>query len=485
MHLISKSDIIKIEIGENFKTCCQRWALSTIAGVFKTQTTTTDFEADTPPRPDNPGHLRRKLLRLPSCSYQVCRSPIIIMSDNYDEQELDNSFIQEARRKLIHYHEANPNSGLLTRMLNLVDEGLIEYSDVNNIVKDRPTACTNNSANFGLGLLDDNRDLLVRNITSNPDIIEGVLKSDTTGMFIGASKSYKTWHLIRLALCVSHGLPWFGNATRRSKVLIINPELIDKEFQLRVQKVARELGITHLDHAHFNSICLHKKYLAPDDLMDAIENMVTRDQYDLVVLDSLYRLYGPRTDENSNADMLKLLTRMEKMISNPNSAIIFSHHSPKGDQSGKRSIDVAAGGGALGRFVATCITTRIIEEKTKRFSLEFTSRYHRYKESIGLIMDGPIASVDAAFNSSELNANNRYNNSDLLELMMKKRYTASELQEEVKSKFGMSRAAFYKSYWPEVKDMEGVSCVDGKYRYDPDTAETDAPNESCGNPAHN
>jgi len=101
--------------------------------------------------------------------------------------------------------------------------------------------------------------------------------------------------------------------------------------------------------------------------MDAIENIVTRDKYELVILDSLYRLYGPRTDENSNADMLRLLTRMEKMISNPNSAIIFSHHSPKGDQTGKRSIDVAAGGGALGRFVATCITTRIVDEDAKRY----------------------------------------------------------------------------------------------------------------------
>src|SRR6202020_2274231 len=107
--------------------------------------------------------------------------------------------------------------------------------------------------------------------------------------------------------------------------------------------------------------------------------------------------------ENSNSDMLRLLQRMEKMISNPNSAIIFSHHSPKGEQSNKRSIDVAAGGGALGRFVATCITTRIIDEDENRYSLEFTSRYHKRKDCIGLIMDGPKAMVDNSFNKSELN----------------------------------------------------------------------------------
>ena len=387
------------------------------------------------------------------------------MSNDNDIHELRKSFLTQTRSKLIHYHEAHPNSGLLTRILNLVDEGLIDGPDVDEIVKDQPTACANTSSNFGLGMLDDNTDLLVRNITSNHDIIEGVLKSDTTGMFIGASKSYKTWHLIRLGLCAAHGLPWFGNATRRCKVLIVNPELIANEFQLRVQKVARELGITHLDHTNFNSICLHKRYLAPDALMDAIENMVTRDKYDLVVLDSLYRLYGPRTDENSNADMLRLLTRMEKMISNPNSAIIFSHHSPKGDQSGKRSIDVAAGGGALGRFVATCITTRIVEEKTKRYSLEFTSRYHRYKESIGLVMDGPVANLDTAFNASELNGNNKYNNLAILNMLSEKEYTASELQKAVKETIGMSKSVFYDRYWADIQKVDGVTCTDGKYRY--------------------
>ena len=429
-----------------------------------TQVPTTDFEADTPPG----------LITLVLASFtapatqlfnQACQSPIISMSNNNDTQELHKSFLNQTRSKLIHYHEAHPNQGLLTRLLNLIDKDAIDSTDVDKIVKEHPNVCVNSSSNFGLGLLDDNRDLLVRNITSNHDIIEGVLKSDTTGMFIGASKSYKTWHLIRLALCVSHGLPWFGNATRKCKVLLVNPELIGNEFQLRVQKVARELGITCFDHANFNSICLHKRYLAPDALMDAIENMVKRDKYDLVILDSLYRLYGPRTDENSNADMLRLLTRMEKMISNPNSAIVFSHHSPKGDQSGKRSIDVAAGGGALGRFVATCITTRIVEEKSKHYSLEFTSRYHRYKESIGLIMDGPKAILDNAFNASELNGNNKYNNLAILNMMSEKQYTASELQKAVNKTLGMSKSVFYERYWQDIQKVAGVTCVDGKYRY--------------------
>jgi len=392
------------------------------------------------------------------------------MSNAPTEQELEESILQQARTKLIHYADAHTLDGLKLRLLNLIDAGFIEYTDVDEICKVKPLDCPHTSHNFGLGELDDNRDLLIRNIHTNPDIIAGVLKTDTTGMFIGPSKSYKTWHLIRLGLCVAHGLPWFGSATLKCKVLLVNPELIPNEFQLRVRSVARELNIEHLDNVNFKTISLHKRYLPPDELMDAIENIVTRDKYELVILDSLYRLYGPRTDENSNADMLRLLTRMEKMISNPNSAIIFSHHSPKGDQSGKRSIDVAAGGGALGRFVATCITTRIIEEEARRFSLEFTSRYHRRKDSVGLVMDGARAVLDDGFNQTELNGNNHYNNQAILNLLSQTKYTPSQLQKVVKEQTGMSKSTFYDNYWPAIQKLAGVTSVGGKYSYSSPTA---------------
>jgi RecA-family ATPase len=398
------------------------------------------------------------------------------MSNVFNEQELQDSFLKQTSNKLIHYAEANTDAGLKTRILDLIKAGDIEPCEVDEICKVKPGVIQQSNSNFGLGEMDDNKDLLIRDIHSNPDIIEGVLKSDTIGMFVGASKSYKTWHLIRLGLSVAHGLPWFGSATRKSKILFVNPELIPNEFQARVKSVARELNITHLDHVNFNSISLHKRFKDPDELMNAIENLVTRDKYELVILDSLYRLYGPRTDENSNSDMMRLLARMEKMISNPNSAIIFSHHSPKGDQAGKRSIDVAAGGGALGRFVATCITTRIVEEDTNRFSLEITSRYHRSKNSIGLTMDGPRAVLDDSFNKSELNGNNRYNNQTILKIMEGKSYTATELQKRVKDETGMSRTVFYSTYWPAVQSVAGFERVGSKYTYTKPTTTTGTAN---------
>ena len=111
------------------------------------------------------------------------------------EKDLEASFLRQSRTKLINYADAHTDQGLKQRLLNLIDSGLIDFTDVDSICSANPEQCPTNSNNFGLGDLDDNHDLLMRDIRSNPDIIAGVLKTDTTGMFIGPSKSYKTWHL--------------------------------------------------------------------------------------------------------------------------------------------------------------------------------------------------------------------------------------------------------------------------------------------------
>jgi len=54
--------------------------------------------------------------------------------------------------------------------------------------------------------------------------------------------------------------------------------------------------------------------------------------------------------------------------------------------------------------------------------------------------------VDTAYNKSELNGDNRYNNQAILNMLAGKSYTATELQAEVKALTGMSRSTFYDSY---------------------------------------
>ena len=140
------------------------------------------------------------------------------MSSKHKEQAIEKEFRADSCRKIVDYAEANGSKAMRDRLIQLVEEGLMEGMDVEIFCSQKPNELAETRFNFGLGELDDHRDLMVRDIQSNPDIIAGVLKSDTTGMFVGASKSYKTWHLIRLALCIAHGIDWFGCKTKKSKV---------------------------------------------------------------------------------------------------------------------------------------------------------------------------------------------------------------------------------------------------------------------------
>ncbi len=53
----------------------------------------------------------------------------------------------------------------------------------------------------------------------------GVLHRGSKLSLGGASKSYKTWTLMNLALCVAYEVPWLGCSTSQAKVLVVNLEI--------------------------------------------------------------------------------------------------------------------------------------------------------------------------------------------------------------------------------------------------------------------
>ena len=336
----------------------------------------------------------------------------------------------------------------------------------NNVIEQKPIADNDNNS-----FLNNDTYLMntLNDLTPTPDLIVGVAKVGSVCMFVGDSKSYKTWHLARLGLCISQGMPWFGMPTRKSKVLMVNPELIANEFQLRVVKLADTLNIdkTKID-GNFCSWSLRRKKFDPDNLVELIKKKIIDEKIEVVLLDSLYRLYGPRTDENNNADMMKLMLKLEDLCCLDGVSVIFSHHTPKGSQENKRLIDVAAGAGALGRFVDTAIVTTAIDEEPvdgfQRFGLRVVYRYGSAPKPIGLIMNGPRAEIDIDFNKSELQVNNKYNNGTILNILKEGPATYGELLAKVKTQTGMGDTSF-KTYWKFVKEMPGVAKTDDKWSY--------------------
>ena len=62
-------------------------------------------------------------------------------------------------------------------------------------------------------------------------------------MLGGGSKSFKTWTLSELAICVATGRPWLGFETTRGEVLYLNFELPAFSFEQRGRAICQAMGI--------------------------------------------------------------------------------------------------------------------------------------------------------------------------------------------------------------------------------------------------
>lgn len=310
------------------------------------------------------------------------------------------------------------------------------------------------TCNFGLPDYDDTHDIIIQSIPRIPDLVEGLITQGTLNSFIGKSKTYKSWNLARLALCIANGVPWLGMNTKQSKTLYINPELIPDMMKARLQMIAKEMDVsTPADW--FKMISLHRAYISPDELLHSLESLIERDKFEVICFDSVYRLYGDKFDENSNADVCKFLLKLDKIAAKSKATIIFTHHASKGNQNNKEALDVSSGAGAWGRVVDTCITARVVDAEKQKYSLDFTFRYHKQKAPIGLFLNGAKCSIDTEFDSSEL-TENKYTTAQILNLMKDGYISAKELQKQVVAETGMSEKTFYR-YWKAVKSMTGVS----------------------------
>ncbi len=90
----------------------------------------------------------------------------------------------------------------------------------------------------------DAADFVAAELTEPAALIAGVLHQGSKLVIGGGSKSFKTWTLLDLALSVSHGGEWLGNATAKGQVLFLNFEIQSWSIQRRIAAIATAKGIT-------------------------------------------------------------------------------------------------------------------------------------------------------------------------------------------------------------------------------------------------
>ncbi|MBV9008829.1 MAG: AAA family ATPase [Verrucomicrobia bacterium] len=307
---------------------------------------------------------------------------------------------------------------------------------------------------------------LVERETEVPaDLVEGLLHKDGKLVFGGASKSFKTWTLTNLAVSVAAGADFLGRPTRKGRVLFLNLEIQPAFFARRIESVCQARAIT-LESLKGNLDVWNLRGFAADlsKLLPLLLGRIHAGDYDLLVLDPIYKLLGGR-DENKAGDIASLLNEVEKLAVHADAAVAFGAHYSKGNQAAKESIDRIGGSGVFARDPDTILTfTR--HEHDNAFTVDAVLRNHPPIEPFVVKWEFPVMRLDDSLDPERLKKaagrRQEYAADDLLDLLDEP-MTSVEWQNAAESELGLSERTFFRRL-REVKKRGGaVQRAEGKW----------------------
>ena len=184
-----------------------------------------------------------------------------------------------------------------------------------------------------------------RRMVPAPDTWSGIVRRRHKLIIGGPSKARKTWTVIGLSLAVANGVPYWGHATLKSKVLYLNFELDEADFRQRAMDIGHALRIS--DYGNLDVWTLRGHAASIDVLKPKIIE-AAKTQYGMVVLDPIYKCLGDR-DENNAGDINGYLNEVEKIGMATGATMVIVHHFAKGSAAGKAAIDRTSGSGVFSR----------------------------------------------------------------------------------------------------------------------------------------
>ena len=265
-------------------------------------------------------------------------------------------------------------------------------------VIERITSIGRSEAGKGLPRIVSASDLCAKPPPTPPELIHGVLHQGSKLALGGGSKSFKTWTLLELAVCVSTGRQWLGFPTTQGRVLYLNFELPEFSMEQRIREICAAMGV----EVPRNLSLWNLRGYAADatTILPRISRQAQRDNYSLLILDPLYKLLGAR-DENASRDMADLMNGIERVAVETGAAVAFGSHYSKGNQAGKESMDRISGSGVFARDPDAIITmTR--HEQDDAFAVEMTLRNHPPQEPFVVRREHPLMVIDGQLDPAKL-----------------------------------------------------------------------------------
>lgn len=221
-----------------------------------------------------------------------------------------------------------------------------------------------------------------------PAIIDGILRKGAKMICTGDSKSGKTCLLTNLAICIAEGWEWLGHQCMQGRVLYINMEVMQSDFEARYKAVykaykrpATAKGKNNFDYWNLRGRAEPLEKLAPK-----IIRRCRNEGYLVIIVDPIYKVQGG--DENSAEAIGKFCGLFDHIAEETGASMIYVHHHAKGAQGGRKAMDRGSGSGVFSRDADAIIDfTGLVLDPNERDLAKLLRGYSSVDELIPLQME--------------------------------------------------------------------------------------------------
>jgi len=246
---------------------------------------------------------------------------------------------------------ANKNPARLSRLPGAMRDGKLQKLLATNI------GCSSwaewidyiNGVDDNLPEIKSAHDMFDNPTPEPPAIIDGVLRKGAKMICTGDSKSGKTCLLTNLAICIAEGWDWLDHKCMQGKVLYINMEVMQSDFEIRYRSVykAYEKPATEQGKDNFEYWNLRGKAETLEKLAPKIIRRCRNKEYLAIIVDPIYKVQGG--DENSAEAIGKFCALFDKIAEETGASMIYVHHHAKGASGTKKAMDRGSGSGVFSR----------------------------------------------------------------------------------------------------------------------------------------
>lgn len=255
------------------------------------------------------------------------------------------------------------------------------------------------------------RDMFDSPVPEPPAIIDGVLRKGAKMICTGDSKSGKTCLLTNLAVCIAEGWEWLGHQCMQGKVLYINMEVMQSDFEARYKSIYKAYGKPATDTGmdNFDWWNLRGKAETLDKLTPKIIRRCRKKGYLAIIVDPIYKVQGG--DENSAEAIGRFCALFDQIAEETGASIVYVHHHAKGAAGGKKAMDRGSGSGVFARDADAIIdfSSLVLDPNEKEMlgaltgkldatpiplRLEMVLRSFRSPDPLDLFFEFPLHVVD-------------------------------------------------------------------------------------------